>query len=248
MSFIERITEKNGIEFAKDLIEKFMKKQKMNSVDELIKICPELKDFNSKTKLDNYVNIIKLHGLPNFNNETYKKIIDMIKEEEISKKQLNTDNINKTNVNGHEMITVTDSKTNETVLYDNTLSNRSIEDEMKKVQEEHAQFQNTEDNNTLGVMNYMKDNIKITPNLEESTNIDTTNENDEEKLIMEADKEFENQIGHNVKVDFKTKMIYDNGIVYSIKKDNDNYKVIDKNTNAKSEHTKSLQLVKKSNS
>ena len=245
MSFIERITEKNGIEFAKDLIKQFMKKQKMDSVEELINECPELKDFGAKTKYENYVNIIRMHGLPNFDNNSYQEIIELLKEEELSKKQLDTDNIEKINVNGHEIVTVTDRETDEKILYDNTLSNKDFKDEMKEVQEEHEQFQTTDDNNTLGVMNYMKDNIKITPELEESSELKVEDESDEEKEIMLAVKNFEDEIGHTVKVDFNTKMIYDSDIVYSIEKQDDRYVVVDNNTNTKSEHAKSLQLVKK---
>ena len=238
MSFIERVTEKHGKEFAKDLIQTFMRKKKMDSVDELIKQCPELKDFSALTKYENYTNIIRTHGLANFNEDMYKEIIDMIKQEELKKKSLNTDNIETTNVNGHEIVKVKDEETNEEILYDNTSSNRDFKDEMKEVQNEHKQFQSKDNNNTLGVMNYMKDNIKITPELEESDEVEVK-ENNEEQLMMEAVKKFENEVGHTVKVDFNTKMIYDNDIVYSIEKHDDEYVVVDSNTKNKS-HVKTL--------
>lgn len=240
MSFIERITEKNGMEFAKDLIQTFMRKKKMDNVEELTKQCPELKDFNSLTKYENYVNIIKMHGLPNFNEQQYQELINIIKEEELNKKKLNTDNIETTNVNGHEIVSVKDEETDEKILYDNTTSNRDFKEEMQQIQDEHKQFQSKDDNNTLGVMNYMKDNIKITPELEDSNEV-KIEDNSEEQLMMEAVRKYEYEVGHSVKVDFNTKMIYDNDIVCSIEKTDDGYIVVNTNTKSKA---KSLQLNK----
>lgn len=242
MSFIDRVKEKNGMEFAKDLIEQFMKKNKIYSADELLNKYPTLKDFSAKTKYDNYINIIRNHGLPNFDENKYKEIIELIKEED-NKKKLNTDNIETTNINGHEIVSVTDTESNEEIIYDNTASNKNFKDEMKEIQDEHKQFQSKDNNNTLGVMNYMKDNVKITPKFDNS--IEKQNDDNEEiDKIKDAVKEFEDEIGHSVKVDFITKMIYDNNIVYSIEKQDDKYVIVKQMDNNKS---KSKQLTKKMN-
>jgi rhodanese-related sulfurtransferase len=69
----------------------------------------------------------------------------MIKEEELNKKKLNTDNIETTNVNGHEIVSVKDEETDEKILYDNTTSNRDFKEEMQQIQDEHKQFQSKDE-------------------------------------------------------------------------------------------------------
>ena len=245
MSFIDRIQNQNGMIFAKDIIQSYMKKNNMNNIEEFLKECPTLKDFESKTRMNNYVNIIRNHGV-NINEDIYKEIIEMIKKEELSKKSIQTENIETAIINGHEIATVTDKETGKKITYDNTVSNNSIENQMKNVQNEHQQFQSLNNNNTLNIMNYMKDNVKITPDTQKSNNINENKLSNEEILINNLIKNFEIQVGHPVDIDLNSKMIYDNGIVYTIEKRGDNYEIIEQNTSQK-EKPKGLQLTKKKN-
>lgn len=243
MSFIERIQNENGMIFAKDIIQSYMKKNNMDTIEEFLKECPTLEDFKSKTRLQNYTNIIKNHGVL-LDEEKYKEIMEMIKKEEFEKKSIKTQNIETTTVNGHEIATVTDKETGKSITYDNTVSNNTLETQMKKVQDEHKQFQELDSNNTLNIMNYMKDNIKITPDMKKTDEVNNETLSYEEKQIKELVKSFENQLGHPVDIDFNSKMIYDNGIVYTIEKRGDNYEIVEQTTNSETKE-KSMQLTKK---
>lgn len=245
MSFIEKIQNENGMIFAKDIIQSYMKKNKMDTIEVFLKECPTLEDFKSKTRLQNYTNIIKNHGIL-LDEEKYKEIIEMIKKEELEKKSIKTQDIETTNINGHEITTVTDKETGESITYDNTVSNNTLEAQMKNVQDEHKQFQELNSNNTLNIMNYMKDNIKITPDMKKTDEVSDETLNDEEKQIKELVKNFENKLGHPVDIDFNSKMIYDNGIVYTIEKRGNIYEIVEQATNSENkEKGKTMQLTKK---
>lgn len=244
MSFIEKLMEKDNKEFAKDIIVQYMKKKKMDTFEELVKDCPDLSTFSQKTKFENYTNIIRNHGL-NLTEDTYKELLEMIKQELDNKKKLDT-NVEKYNVDGKEFAAVTDNKTGEKVVFDNSVSNRNIEAQMETVQDEHSQFQSTKNNanNTSGVMNYMKDNIKITANTTSSSELDIkNNSNSEEIEIMKAVKLLEIDLGHPVNVDLNSKMVYDNDIVYIIEKRDGVYQIIPINNEKDKKESKAPQRV-----
>lgn len=56
---------------------------------------------------------------------------------------------------------------------DNTVSNRSISHQMEDIQKEHKQFEQKDTNNTLNLIKYMKNNIKITPSTQSTNDIKT---------------------------------------------------------------------------
>lgn len=227
MSFIEKLMEKDNKEFAKDIIIQYMKKKKIDTFEELIKDNPDLASFEQNTKFENYTNIIRNHGF-NLTQDTYEELLDMIKQELDDKKKLDT-NIEKYNVGDKEFAAVTDNKTGEKVVFDNSVSNRNIEAQMETVQDEHKQFQSTKNNanNTTGVMNYMKENIKITADTVSSNELEQKNNfNEDEMQIMKAVKLLEIDVGHPVNVDLNSKMVYDNDIVYIIEKRDGVYQII----------------------
>ena len=241
MSLISLYTEKYGRVFAKQVIESYMKQQKISSVDELLNTNPTAADFAHNSQL---LNIIRTHGYFILDEKEYQDILTELKEEETKRKKLNTDKLQTTQVNGHEIVTYTDEKTNEKITMDNTVSNRSIVNQMKDIQKEHKQFEQKNTDNTLNLINYMKDNIKITPSTKSSTDIKNEDINDENIELIKAIKDFENKIGHNVEVDFNNKIIYDNGMIYSIEKRGDKYQILSQ-TNNEENQNKGPQLVKK---
>jgi hypothetical protein len=118
---------------------------------------------------------------------------------------------------------------------------------MKEVQKEHVQFQDLKGNNTLGVMNYMEDNIKITPDTQESTEIKQDNLNEDEQAINRAVQIFTMDIGHPVQIDLSGKIIYDGDDIYAIEKVDGEYQVNLKESKEKKEEKKGPQLVMKKN-
>ena len=160
MSIISLFTEKSGKEFAKQGIESYMKKQKMDTIEEFLKQNPTMQDFDTNTKL---LNIIRKHGYFVMNEQEYQDIIEQIRQEEEEKRKLHTEDIQTINVNGKELVTYTDEETGKQITVDNSVSERSVENQMKDIQNDHKQFQSLKDNNTLNIMNYMEAKIKITP-------------------------------------------------------------------------------------
>jgi len=247
MSFVEKAKYKYGTGFAKQCIKSIMKQNKIDTVEELVK------NFNTwdevrqacKYKEPNYANIIGNHGIT-MTEELYQKIIELLKEEEKKAKELKSD-VKTTIINGKEISTVTDSVTGEKKIFDNSYSNESIESQMEQVQKEHKQFQNLLDDNTLGVIQFMEKNIKITPETQESNEIKSDNLNEEEQAITKVVKTFEMDIGHPVQIDLSGKIIYDGENIYTIEKRDGEYQIISQETKEKQEENKGPQLVMKKN-
>lgn len=138
MSLISLYTEKYGRAFAKQVIESYIKQKKISSVDEFLKGNPTVNEFAQNSQL---LNIIRTHGYFILGEDEYQEILNELKEEETKRKKLNTEKIETTQANGHEIVTYTDENTNEKITMDNTISNRSIEDQMRDIQKEHKQFE-----------------------------------------------------------------------------------------------------------
>ena len=242
MSLIEKYTKKYGRAFAKQTIQAYMRKQKFNGIEDFMKKNPTMKDFEQNSHL---LGIIRTHGYFILNEQEYQEIMEEIRKEEEERKKLQTDNIKTNMVNGHEIVTYTDQNTGEQITVDNTVSNRDIKDQMADVQKEHKQFQQENANNTLNVMNYMQDKIKITPDTVASNEVNMNLANNEEREIAIAAKAFEKEIGHHVDIDLNNKIIYDNGMIYSIEKRGEQYQVISQGHEKVEKQKKGPQLVKK---
>lgn len=224
MSFIDRLKQEEGKKFAKQMILEYMKKNKL-TIDEFIKMNPNYNIFekNTRGKEFDYANIIKNHGIK-LDEKLYQELIQEIKKEEMNKKNLNV-NVDVTKVNGHEMTTVTDKKTGEQKIFDNTVSNKSIENQMITIQNEHDQFQDKKENNTLNIMNYMENNIKITPKATEVNSLDTSIFNNEESDMINVAKKFENSIGEAVNIDLNQGFLYTKNRTFQIVKKDEVYHI-----------------------
>lgn len=242
MTLFDKYSKRYGKAFAKQCILEYMKKKKYDSVDELLKNNPTLQEFAKNSLL---VGIIRTHGYCLNNDAEYKEILEELKLEEQKKNKLATENLFKTIVNGHELVTYKDEMTGKQVVVDNTVSNRSVENQMKDIQAEHAQFRSAKENNTLNIMNYMEDKVKITPDVVSSENISINTGEEDERQIALAAKAFEREIGHHVDIDLNSKIIYDNGMIYSIEKRGDTYQVFAQGPEPKEKKKEGQQLVMK---
>lgn len=224
MSFIEKLKLEEGKNFAKKMIQEYIKNNKL-TFEEFIKQNPDYKTFekNTRGKKFDYANIIRNHGIM-MDEKLYNEITQDIKKDEDHKKDINVD-VETTNLNGHEISTVTDLKTGEQKIFDNTVSNKTIEEQMKTVQEEHQQFQDEKDNNTLNLMNYMGDNIKITPDTTDVKDLSTNMFNKEETDKINIAKDFEKDIGEPVNLDINHGFLYTKNRTFSINKRNNSYYV-----------------------
>ena len=228
MSIVSKYLEKSNTEFVKEIIKEYMKKNKMDTIEEFKKINPTIKEFAMNSKYENYVPIIQSRW-KSFRDNEFQEVLEELQKEEDEKKKLNTDNITTTTVNGKEIATVTDEKSGKQMIVDNTYNNRDISNQMEDVQKEHEQFQSLKENNTEGVMEYMEENVKITPDTVESKDIEASNveNNDEEKMIS-AIKGLEKELGYSVDVDKDNKIIIDRhtNTIYSIEKRDESYIII----------------------
>ena len=234
MSLIEKLAERPGSDFAKIIIKDYMKKNNMDTIEEFRKENPNLEAFAHNTRLENSVPII-ISRWKSFRENEFQELLEELQKEEDEKRKLDTNNISTTIVNGHEISTVKDEKTDKQVAFDNTYTNREISKQMQDIQDEHEQFQSIkeEDSNTAGVMEYMEDNVKITPDVVESTDLEVSdNTNSDEEQIMSAVKGLESELGYPVEVDLNSKIIYDrvDGTIYSIEKRDGVYQIIAQDT------------------
>ena len=228
MSIVTKYLEKSNNEFVKEIIKEYMKKNKMDTMEEFKKVNPTLREFAINSKYENYVPIIQSRW-KSFRDSEFQEILEELQKEEDEKKKLNTDNITTTIVNGKEIATITDETSGKQMIVDNTYTNRDISNQMEDIQNEHEQFQSIKENNTEGVMEYMEENVKITPDTVESKDIETDDfdNTDEEKMIF-AIKGLEKELGYSVDVDIDSKIIIDRqtNTIYSIEKRDGEYVII----------------------
>ena len=222
MSFIEKLKLEEGKNFAKKMIQEYIKKNKL-TFEDFIKQNPDYKTFekNTRGKEFDYANIIRNHGIM-LDEKLYNEITQDIKKEEDNKKNINVD-VESTNLNGHEITTVTDLKTGEQKIFDNTISNKTIEEQMRTVQKDHQQFQDKKENNTLNLMNYMENNIKITPNTTTVKDLNTNMFNKEETDMINIAKDFEKDIGETVNLDINQGFLYTKNRTFSLNKKSNAY-------------------------
>ena len=225
MSLLKKYMDKSNSEFAKEIIREYMKKNKMDTIEEFKKQNNSLTAFATNSKFENYVPIIQSRW-KSFREDEFQKLLEELEKEEEKKRKLNTDKISTTIINGKEIATIKDEESNKQIIVDNTYTNRDISNQMEDIQKEHVQFQSLTENNTEGVMDYMEENIKITPDTVESDEIEI-DDADEEKLVF-AIKSLEKELGYSVDIDLDNKIIYDNksNTVYSIEKRDGEYIII----------------------
>ena len=217
------------------------------NIDEFMKKNPDVNTFDQNSKL---LGIIRTHGYFIMSNEIYKELLQELKYEEEAKKKLDNEAIETVHANGKEIVTYTDKQTGEQITVDNTVSHKDFKQRMAQVQSEHKQFQGTDTNNTLNVMNYMKDKINITPDTKKVSDIKVSDVNEELRQVAIVAKAFESSVGHHVDIDLEAKTIYDNGSVYTIEKRGDTYQVISAHASKKKpekKNNKAKTLVKQNN-
>jgi len=238
MSIVSKYLEKSNTEFVKEIIKEYMKKNKMDTIEEFKKQNPTLREFAMNSKFENYVPIIQSRW-KSFRDNELQEVLEELQKEEKEKKKLNTDNITTTTVNGKEIATVTDEKSGKQMIVDNTYTNRDISNQMEDIQKEHEQFQSLKENNTEGVMEYMEENVKITPDTVESKDIETSDIDnaDEEKMVF-AIKILEKELGYSVEVDKDSKIIIDRhtNTIYSIEKRDGEYIIIPQTNELEKQH------------
>lgn len=225
MSVVSLYLEKSQRDYVKTIIKEYMKKQKMETIEEFRKKNATIEMFAANSKYENLVPLIKA-SWKSFSSTDFQEILDELQKEEDEKKKLNTDNITTTIVNGKEINTITDEESGKQIIVDNTYTNRDIANQMEDVQDEHEQFQSLKENNTEGVMEYMEDNIKITPDTVESKDIEISKLEDEEKEKMAS--AVKGYFDYSVDVDFDTKVIIDRhtNTIYSLEKRDGNYVIV----------------------
>ena len=224
MSIVSKYMEKSGQKFAKEMIQEYMKKKKMDTVEEFKKENSSLEEFAKNTKYENSVPII-ISRWNSFSNDNFNKILVELQKEEDEKKKLHTNNISTTHVNGKEIVTVKDDESGKTATFDNSYTDSSMKSQMENIQDEHKQFQSTKENNTEGVLDYMKKNVKITPTTLKTSDI--KNDDIDENLLI-AIKLKEQELNRTLKVDLENKIIYDefDNTIYSIEVENGEYLII----------------------
>lgn len=246
MSIVDNYKEKYGKEFAHAVIQRYIKDKGYVSVEAFLKDNPDVNTFEQNSHV---VGTIRTHGYFILNEEEYQKIIKELKEEELRKNKLKTENLTTTNANGHEIVTYKDDTTGESVIVDNSVTHKDMEGQMLDVQKKHEQFQGDNPNNTINIMHYLAAKKMVTPDTISTDTINLNNVKEEEIGIVTAAKQFEIAVGHPVRLDLNSKIIYDGDSIYTIEKRDSGYQVFFKSGSpTKKEEPvkgKSMQLTKK---
>ena len=98
MSLLKKYMDKSNSEFAKEIIKEYMKKNKMDTIEEFRKQNNSLEQFATNSRLENYVPIIQSRW-KSFRDAEFQELLEELQKEDDEKRKLNTDNISTTIIN-----------------------------------------------------------------------------------------------------------------------------------------------------
>lgn len=163
------------------------------------------KDYNDFLKNNRMENVIKHFG-NTLKQEDYNLILNNFKKMIDSKMKIDENMIKTTNINNKEIV----SLEGQNVYLNNSLSDKSIVDQMKQIQGTGEQFQTTnKEKNTERLFDELANTKKENLNFQ---NIDDVNYNeltDEEKKLYHVSKAQQENTGEQIKVNFSNNLIAD---------------------------------------
>lgn len=211
-----------------------LNKNKYNNIEEFISKNMNYQDFIKKNRMEN---VIKHFG-NSLTEEDFTQIKNRIFELTKSKQNFEKETIKTTNIDDKEYNSFKGK--DKTYFLDNSISNSSIEEEMKGIQNKNQQFQTSDvRKNTENMFKELEDRKKESFNLQFLNDINIQMLNNKHRNFFIAAVEYQKRSGHIIRIDLNRGIIVDeednikkieneNGIFFV--KETDNSKQTEKST------------------
>lgn len=218
-----------------------LNKNKYDNLEEFISKNNNYQEFLKKNDMNN---VIKHFG-NTLNEEDFVRILENLRQLTKKKQTFETDNIKTTNIEDKEYNSFKGE--DKTYFLENSISDLSIEEQMKNLQPTERDFQTTDAKvNTENMMKELEKNRKKSLNLSYLSEIETNSLNSEEVKLFQTAVNYQLSTNEAIKVDLQNGVIVDkDDNIMKIQKENEEYKIIkdedgiDKEVTA--EKTKSYQ-------
>ena len=213
----------------KAIVERIMlilnENKKFNSLDDFINKNKTIDEFKSNNNMD----IVLKHFGNKLKQEDYEKILNSLKKLNEQKLSFDKDGIKKSNIEDNEYITYEGK--DENIYLNNSYSDKSIEEQMKYLQEENSDLQTSDTKeNTERIMKELKKDKKIELTLRYLNEINYEVLNEEQQQLFKFVFEYQKNLNELVRVDLDEKVMVDNNEnIIKIEKIDGEFKFINSN-------------------
>lgn len=205
------------------IIIRILNKNKYDSLEDFINRNSNYQDFLKNNNSD----FVVLH-FGNFNKNKiseadFLKVLNNLKTLSTKKQNFEKNNIKTTNIENKEYNSYKGE--NKTYFIDNSNSKKSIEDQMKDLQNTQQEFQTSDmKQNTENMFKELEENKKESLNLRYLNEIDYLNLNNEEKILYKIAMNYQQNIPGLVRIDLnKSVMVDEYENIKKIDKENGEY-------------------------
>lgn len=199
-----------------------LNKNKYDSLGDFIRRTPTYQGFVKENNMDN---VLKHFG-NTLNEEDFRKIITNLNELTNAKQNFEKDNIKTTNLGDDEYNTFKGE--DKTYFIDNSISDKSIEDQMKSLQTQSQSFQTSDiQKNTENMFKELERSKKESLNLQYLNEININNLNQEQRELFQAALNYQLDTNKTIRIDLKNSIIIDeNDNIMKIENKEGNYSII----------------------
>lgn len=217
-----------------------LNKNKYDNLDDFINKNSDYSDFLKNNSMENVVK----HFGNTLNQDDYSQIIKNLQKLTKEKMSIDTDNIKNITINGKEYTTFNGSKKD--IYLDNSLNDKSIENQLKDLQDKSERFQTSNPTeNTERLMTELASTKKQNLKFEDIDYVNYDQLTDEEKKLYWVAKSHEESSGEEVKIDFDNKLIADeDNDISLIEKRGNNYVTTSNNDIVENEEIKDTEINK----
>lgn len=214
-----------------------LNKNKFDSIEKFIEKKISYQDFLKQYNMD----IVVKHFGNNLSETDFNLMINKIFELTKEKKSFDNENINTTNI---------DDKTynsfkgkDKTYFIDDSISNKTIEEEMKDIQNTSQEFQTSDANqNTENIFKELEDRKKENLNIQFLNDINVQMLNDKQRNFFIAAAEYQKESNHIIRVDLNRGIVVDeNDNIKKIEFENGIFFIRDEDQSKKNEKSNSYQ-------
>lgn len=177
-----------------------------NKYDDLEEFIQKNDNYQNFLKKNNMTTVIKHFG-NTLTEEDYVKILENLRKLTKAKKEFNEENIKTTNLSDKQFVSFKEK--DKTYFLDNSDDKKSIQEQMQDLQPTQQDFQTADQNENT------KNMFKELERKKEGLDIYYLNEinydslNNEEKVLFQVAKDYQEELGKSIRLDFKKGIIVD---------------------------------------
>ncbi len=217
-----------------------LNKNRYNDLEDFISKNSSYQNFLNNNQMENVVK----HFGNSLNEADYVIILNNLRSLTKTKKEFEKENIKTTNFDDKEYNSF--SGGDKTYFLDNSVSDKSIEEQMKDLQNSSDSFQTSDiRKNTENMFKSLEENTKEGLNLLYLSQINFDSLSLEEKELYSIAADYQNSLNEPIRIDLKRGIIVDGkDNIMKLKKENGEFSIIDDTDDEKTSNTEEVSYQK----